>query len=300
MELAMNHGIVPLGLIVLLILGSLQAAEVDQRPLPIGVEDAFPEVRIPRPVVLTHAGDGSRRIFVGSQLGEIHVFPKDTKTEDTEIFLDLRSKVVFQEIEDEEGLLGLAFHPKFKENGQFFVYYTTTAAPHTSVISRFRVSSAEPDRADPQSEEEILRIAQPFWNHNGGTLAFGPDGYLYIGLGDGGGTRDPQGHGQNLGTLHGSILRIDVDRTSGDLKYAIPHDNPFVDRPALGPKSGPTVCATSGGWHSIARPARCGPPTTAKICGRKSISLRAVAITAGTCAKDGTSSACTARRRGPT
>jgi quinoprotein glucose dehydrogenase len=236
MELAMNHGIVPLGLIGLLILGSLQAAEVDQRPLPIGVEDAFPEVRIPRPVVLTHAGDGSGRIFVGSQLGDIHVFPKDTQTEDTEVFLDLRSKVVFQEIEDEEGLLGLAFHPKFKENGQFFVYYTTTAAPHTSVISRFRVSSAAPDRADPQSEEEILRIPQPFWNHNGGTLAFGPDGYLYIGLGDGGGTRDPQGHGQNLGTLLGSILRIDVDRTSGDLKYAVPHDNPFVDRPGARPE----------------------------------------------------------------
>jgi quinoprotein glucose dehydrogenase len=235
-ELAMKRVTVRLSVIVMLIHGSLWAAEVDQRPLPIGVEDVFPELRIPRPVVLTHAGDGNRRIFVGSQLGEIHVFPKDNKTAETQVFLDLKSKVAFQEIEDEEGLLGLAFHPRYKENGQFFVYYTTTDAPHTSVISRFRVSSAEPNRADPRSEEEILRIPQPYWNHNGGTLIFGPDGYLYIGLGDGGGMRDPLGHGQNLGTLLGSILRIDVDHTSGDLKYAIPKDNPFVDRAGARPE----------------------------------------------------------------
>lgn len=212
------------------------AAEIDERPLPIGVVDAFPQIRIPRPVIVTHAGDGSRRLFVGSQFGEIHVFPKDSATEETKVFLDIRSRVAFQDIEDEEGLLGLAFHPKYKENGQFFVYYTLNDPPHTSVISRFRVLANDPDRADPQSEEEILRIPQPYWNHNGGTLLFGPDGYLYIGLGDGGGTRDPRGHGQNLGTLLGSILRIDVDRTEGKLKYAIPADNPFVGRAGACPE----------------------------------------------------------------
>jgi glucose/arabinose dehydrogenase len=132
--------------------------------------------------------------------------------------------------------LGLAFHPQYKDNGQFFVYYTTTDAPHTSVISRFRVSATDPNRADPKSEEEIMRIPQPDWNHNGGTLEFGPDGFLYIGLGDGGGTRDPHGHGQNLATLLGSILRIDIDHKSGDQNYAVPKDNPFVDRPGARPE----------------------------------------------------------------
>ena len=210
--------------------------DVDQRPLKIGVEDAFPNLRIPRPVVLTHAGDGSRRIFVGTQFGVIHVFPKDRDVEQTEVFLDIRSQVVYEEIENEEGFLGLAFHPQYKQNGTFFVYYTTTEAPHTSVISRFRVSADDPDRADPASEEEILRIEQPYWNHNGGTLEFGPDGFLYIGLGDGGLSNDPLGHGQNLATLHGSILRIDVDRAEGDKNYAIPPDNPFVDRPGARPE----------------------------------------------------------------
>ena len=209
---------------------------IDRSPLPVGVEDAFPELRIPRPVVLTHTGDGSRRIFVGTQLGEVHVFPKHHDVEQTKIFLDLHARVVYKEIENEEGLLGLAFHPQYKQNGYFYVYYTTTDAPHTSVISRFQVSADDPDRADRTSEVEILRIPQVSWNHNGGTLVFGPDGMLYIGLGDGGRSRDPLGHGQNLATLHGSILRIDVDRKQGDRNYAIPPDNPFVQRVGARPE----------------------------------------------------------------
>ncbi len=209
---------------------------IDRSPLPVGVEDAFPELRIPRPVVLTHTGDGSRRIFVGTQLGEVHVFPKHHDVEQTKIFLDLHARVVYKEIENEEGLLGLAFHPQYKQNGYFYVYYTTTDAPHTSVISRFQVSADDPDRADRTSEVEILRIPQVSWNHNGGTLVFGPDGMLYIGLGDGGRSRDPLGHGQNLATLHGSILRIDVDRKQGNRNYAIPPDNPFVQRVGARPE----------------------------------------------------------------
>ncbi len=210
--------------------------EIDSSPSGFGVEDAFPNLRIPRPVVLTHAGDASRRIFVGTQFGVIHVFPKDRDIDETKVFLDIRAKVTYKEIENEEGFLGLAFHPKFRKNGFFYVYYTTKERPNTSIIARFQVSSDDPDRADPQSEKEILRIPQTSWNHNGGTLLFGPDGYLYIGLGDGGRSRDPLRHGQNLGTLLGSILRIDVDHQGDGRNYAIPADNPFVNRPNTRPE----------------------------------------------------------------
>ena len=148
-------------------------------------------------------------------------------------FLDIRDRVQYDDNQNEEGFLGLAFHPKFKENGEFFVYYSakpTPENPHLSVISRFRVSKDDPNRADPKSEEVLMTIKQPFWNHNGGTLVFGPDGYLYIGLGDGGLRDDPQGNGQNLKALLGKILRIDVDHKAPGLQYAIPKDNPFVDR----------------------------------------------------------------------
>ncbi|MBW3598245.1 MAG: PQQ-dependent sugar dehydrogenase, partial [Planctomycetes bacterium] len=207
---------------------------VETKPHPsVVVERAFPNLKLTRPVVLTHAGDGSGRLFACVQQGLIQVFPnrQDVTAGDVETFLDLRRKVVYKEKENEEGLLGMAFHPKYAENGEFFLYYTTTDEPHTSVISRFRVSADDPNRADPNFEEEVLRIPQPFWNHNGGTIVFGPDGYLYVGLGDGGAANDPHGNGQNLETLLGSILRIDIDSKDPGLSYAIPKDNPFVGRP---------------------------------------------------------------------
>jgi glucose/arabinose dehydrogenase len=235
---------VPVCLLALLFAAASASAEVDESPLPVEVKVAFPNLKWTgwspvtdegrleplRPIVLTHAGDGTDRIFVATQQGVVHVFPNDPQAKRTKIFLDVRDRVVYTDKENEEGLLGLAFHPKYRENGQFFLYYTTTDAPHTSVVSRFRVSPDDPDLADAHFEEELLRIPQPFWNHNGGTLAFGPDGYLYIGLGDGGAANDPHEHGQNLGTLLGSILRIDVDRKDPGLGYAVPKDNPCVGR----------------------------------------------------------------------
>lgn len=203
---------------------------------PYVAERAYPNLRIPRPVIFEHAGDDSDRIFVGSQYGTIHVFPNDQDVSQTKVFLDIESQVEYKDRENEEGLLGLAFHPNYRQNGEFFVYYTTTDAPHTSVISRFRVSPDDPDRADPASEEEILRIPQPAWNHNGGTLVFGPDGYLYIALGDGGGRGDQFNNGQNLGTLLGTILRIDIDNKDPGKPYAVPKDNPFVDREGARPE----------------------------------------------------------------
>ena len=196
---------------------------------PLVIERAFPKLDFVRPVALTHAGDGSQRLFVCDQVGVVHVFPEDEQIESTEVFLDLREKTRTKHFE--EGLLGLAFHPRYKENGEFFIYYSTD--PQTSIVARRRVSSDDPNRADPDFEELVLKVDQPFGNHNGGSIEFGPDGYLYVGLGDGGKADDPKGNGQNLGTLLGSILRIDIDQRGENgagekLGYAIPPDNPFV------------------------------------------------------------------------
>ncbi len=203
--------------------GATQAAD-----LGVSIESAFPNLRIARPIVITHAGDGSNRIFVASQLGSIHVFEKNSEVEEAAVFFDHEEQVTYKDKENEEGLLGFAMHPNYKENGEFFLFYTTSDAEHTSVVSRFRVSKDDPNKADPNYEEELIRIPQPFWNHNGGTLAFGPDGYLYIALGDGGKGGDPLKNGQNLSTLNGSILRLDVDSKDDGKNYAIPASNPFV------------------------------------------------------------------------
>ncbi|MBI2479781.1 MAG: PQQ-dependent sugar dehydrogenase [Planctomycetia bacterium] len=214
--------------IALLTIATSVSGQVDESELSLQVERAFPSLRLRRPVVIANAGDGSNRIFFVTQQGVIHVIPNDPAVEQTTTFLDIESRVVYQDKENEEGMLGLAFHPDYERNGEFFVYYTTTAAPHTSVVSRFRVSKDNPNQADPNFEEELLRVEQPYWNHNGGSLAFGPDGCLYISLGDGGSANDPHGNGQNLETLLGSILRINVDRRDEGKNYSIPQDNPFV------------------------------------------------------------------------
>ncbi|MDZ7771549.1 MAG: PQQ-dependent sugar dehydrogenase [Balneolaceae bacterium] len=188
------------------------------------LENAFPGLSFNRPVLLTDAGDGSGRLFVVEQRGTIRVFENDPGTSSSRLFLDLRGKV--DDSGGEEGLLGLAFHPDYTSNGYFYVNYTA-ASPARSVNSRFTVSS-DPDVANPSSELEILSYAQPFSNHNGGQLTFGPDGLLYIALGDGGSGGDPRGNGQDRTTLLGSILRIDVDGAEEGRNYAIASRNPFV------------------------------------------------------------------------
>ncbi len=210
---------------------------VADTPLAVSTERAFPNLEFKRPIVVTHAGDGSNRLFVAEQEGIIKVFKNDQETEEATVFLDIEEHVVYRDDKNEEGLLGFAFHPKFKQNGEFFVYYTSTEADLLSKISRFRVSKDNPNVADPASEEVILRVPQPYWNHNGGTIAFGGDGFLYIALGDGGSGNDPHGNGQNLTTLLGSILRIDIDHKSNDKNYSIPKDNPFVGKTVpVGPR----------------------------------------------------------------
>ena len=172
-----------------------------------------------QPLSITHAGDGSGRLFVVEQRGTVRVVLDDTLV--PQHYLDLQDRTRSQ---GERGMLGLAFHPDFVDNGRLFVHYTDTGG--TTVLSELRAGTADADMVDPASERVILTLEQPYGNHNGGQIAFGPDGFLYLGLGDGGSGGDPLNAGQDLGTWLGTILRLDVD---GEHPYAVPDDNPFVD-----------------------------------------------------------------------
>jgi glucose/arabinose dehydrogenase len=192
------------------------AFQVTQFPDPTGASWSLVAQGFNRPVFVTHAGD--ERLFVVEQPGRIHVISDGALLESP--LLDISDRV--RDSGNEQGLLGLAFDPAFEQNGRFFVNYTGRGG--TTFISRFQISDS-PNQADPASESVQLTVEQPFANHNGGAVAFGPDGYLYIGLGDGGSAGDPQGNAQNLNSLLGKLLRLDV---SGEDSYAIPADNPFA------------------------------------------------------------------------
>ncbi|MEO6391772.1 MAG: PQQ-dependent sugar dehydrogenase, partial [Pyrinomonadaceae bacterium] len=174
------------------------------------------------PILVTNAGDLSNRLFVVELRGKIKVAQTGAST--ATVFLDLSSTILTNE--GEQGLLGLAFHPQYRTNGRFFVYYTKP--PDGSLqLSEFHVSAANPNVANP-TEIPLLNIPHPFnANHNGGMLAFGPDGYLYLGPGDGGNGNDPPNNAQNINSLLGKILRLDVDHPNGSIPYSSPASNPF-------------------------------------------------------------------------
>jgi len=221
------------------------------QPLPkIGLQPVFPNLKIERPVWMSEAPDGSGRLFVVGQAGKILVVKKGSDGSDAKEFLNIEDRHPY--FENEDGLLSIAFHPGFKTNGLFYIYYNQKNNPdqHSrplnfpfrSVISEFKVFAADPDKADANSERILFEVPQPFWNHKGGELAFGPDGCLYLGLGDGGAADDPYGSGQNTATLLAKMLRIDVNTHSTvgrggrkrELQYGIPSDNPFVNEPDMG------------------------------------------------------------------
>ena len=176
-----------------------------------------------RPVLITSARDGTGRTFIVEQGGRILV-RKNGVVLGTPL-LDIANLVTKG---GEQGLLGLAFHPSFKTNRKFYVNYTNRSGD--TIIREYRTSTSNPDRTDPNSPRTVLKVGQPYDNHNGGMLAFGPGGYLYIGLGDGGGANDPGNRAQNTGTLLGKMLRIDVNGRTSTRAYRIPSSNPYVGR----------------------------------------------------------------------
>lgn len=198
---------------------------------------SFPKIRLvtmakglKAPLGLFHAGDGSNRLFIVEQQGTIQIWKNGNLS--NKPFLDIQDRVTSG---GEKGLLGLAFHPKFPENRRLFVNYTSPVKGLHTVISEFKLGN-QPDEADKKSERVLLTISQPYSNHNGGNIVFGPDGYLYIGMGDGGSANDPQNNGQNLSTLLGKMLRIKVDKSETGKAYSIPKDNPFVGTKGAAPE----------------------------------------------------------------
>ncbi len=217
-------------LVILFLFFSCETEEVDNNaPDEINAEaivlvNAFPNLNFTQPLDLQSVDDNSDRIFVAEKGGAIKVFDNNSNVTEADVFLDLRGTI---STTSEQGLLGFTFHPTFETNGYVFVCYTPSE--RLSVVSRFTVSNSNPNSVDLSTELILLEIPQPATNHNGGQIAFGPDGYLYIAMGDGGGSGDPDGNAQNRTNLLGNILRIDVDNTQNGFNYVIPTDNPFVN-----------------------------------------------------------------------
>jgi len=211
-------------LIVFILLFTTVASARGQQQIEYSAEVAFPNLAFNQPDGIVADPTNNSQLFVLEQTGTIKGFNINPSANTTTVFLDLSDRVLYG---GEQGLLGLAFHPQFSSNGLFYVDYVADN-PRRSVISQFSVAQDDPSIADENSERIVLEISQPYSNHNGGQLAFGPDGYLYIGVGDGGSAGDPSGNGQDLSVLLGKILRIDVDLASAGRNYGVPANNPFV------------------------------------------------------------------------
>ncbi len=205
------------------------APEVEFAPI-------YPNLANERPVQISIPPDGSNRRFLVQQKGVINLLPSDLDSTANEapVFLDLTERPLIDNA-FEEGLLNLTFHPDFAANRKFYIYHTIQN-PKRSRVTEFLVSADDPNKPDLSTERVLLEVPQPFWNHNSGNMEFGPDGYLYICLGDGGKGNDPHHLGQNLWVHNGKVLRIDVNSTQGDLAYAIPPDNPFAKEEGVRPE----------------------------------------------------------------
>lgn len=182
------------------------------------------------PVDVTDPGDGTGRLFIVERPGRIKVYDREEEKVLDEVFLDIRDHVVTgRSLATEMGLLSVVFHPNFKSNQKFYVNYTSKRnGKRQTIVSEWKTNEKRTQVKDG-SERILMAIDQPWGNHNGGQIRFGPEGYLYIGMGDGGYANDPRNNAQDKSTLLGAMLRIDVNNREGDRPYAIPDDNPFVD-----------------------------------------------------------------------
>jgi glucose/arabinose dehydrogenase len=207
-------------LVMALLIGCKETADAQYE-----LKEAYSNVEIDSPVEAVYVNDGQGRLYIVSQEGRIFWLPANNpQASEATLFLDISDKVVSG---GEMGLLGLDFHPDFKSNGYFYVNYTA-GDPLETRISQFTWKQGSSGQVDPKSESVLLTYEQPYRNHNGGKVAFGPDGYLYISAGDGGSGGDPQNNSQDRTKLLGKILRIDVDTPSGNRSYGIPADNPYA------------------------------------------------------------------------
>jgi glucose/arabinose dehydrogenase len=221
------------------------------QPLPAAqLRPFFPALTLDRPVWMCQDPSGADRFFVVEQPGRILILPRGGDSNQVKEFLNIVDRKTYVEAGPNTGigLMSVAFHPGFKTNGLFYIFYfqqnadRTGVFPGRSVISEFKVSAADPDRADLASERVLLEAPEPFRNNQGGEVSFGPDGFLYVSLGDGGSNNDPFNNGQNTASLLGKILRIDVNSRSStgsgknrkELPYGIPADNPWAGEPDMG------------------------------------------------------------------
>ena len=200
----------------------------------IKVTQTFKNQKIKLPVALAIPPDGTERLFLVQQFGKISILPKDRSSDEEITFLDVTDRPLIKQ-QFEEGILGLAFHPDYAKNRKFYIYYSLQDPKHTRV-SEMQTFSDNPNRADISTERVLLEIPQPFWNHNSGNILFGPDGYLYIAIGDGGKANDLQRFSQNTFVYNGKILRIDVNTRAGNRPYGLPSDNPFLKKPGHHPE----------------------------------------------------------------
>jgi glucose/arabinose dehydrogenase len=220
---------------IALALGLMLAGSHSHAADKVVLTPLYPNLVLDKPVSLVIPPDGSNRQFLVQQRGLILLLPEDMNAAEAKVALDFTGRGM--EAKDgkfEEGLLGLAFHPQFKDNGRVIIAYSMQE-PKRTVYSELQISSADPDILDARTERVLLEIPQPYWNHHCGNVAFGPDGMLYIPMGDGGGKPggDPLRQAQNLFSMNGKVLRIDVNRRQGSRQYAIPADNPFVGQVAV-------------------------------------------------------------------
>lgn len=211
----------------------LPASTSHAEKVNVKIVRAFPKIKFTRPLHIMHPSDGSDRLFVIEQRGRVLWFDNNKDVENYFIALDYQKATGY--IKNEEGMLGMAFHPNVKENGEVYLHYTAEGGMK-NVLSRFKMNKNR-SIILPKTEETLWTLKQPYWNHNGGDIAFGPDGYLYLASGDGGSRDDPNNAAQDKNTLFGKILRIDVNgKGENDAAYRIPKDNPFVNVPDTKPE----------------------------------------------------------------